>query len=101
MRVALPGWVSVGKQKPFLALTATRGNCWLSARIGSRAGRVVYEQTLPQGQTVRFGLRKPLWIRLGAPWNLDATIGRRPLTAALPSRTSDILITATGLQPTA
>jgi hypothetical protein len=71
------------------------------ARIGSRTGRVVYEQTLPQGQTVRFGLRKPLWIRLGAPRNLDATIGRRPLTAALPSRTSDILITATGLQPTA
>ncbi len=88
------------RKPPFLALTATRGNCWLSARIGSSAGWVVYEQTLQQGQTARFGLRKPLWIRLGAPWNLDATIGRRPLTAALPSRTSDVLATATGLQPT-
>lgn len=84
---------------PLLALTATRGNCWLSARIGSSAGRIVYEQTLRQGQTVRFGLRRPLWVRLGAPWNLDATIGRRPFTEALPARTSDILATATGLQP--
>src|SRR5712691_11997744 len=62
---------------PSLTLTAVRGRCWLSVRIGSSAGRTLYEQTLQQGQTVRFGLRKLLWIRFGAPWNLDATIGSR------------------------
>ena len=92
---------STGQPSPVLALIAVRGSCWLSVRIGSSAGPTVYEQTLQQGQTARFGLRKPLWIRLGAPWNLDARIGRRPATAALPSRTADILATATGLRPAA
>ena len=85
---------------PLLALTAARGSCWLSVRIGTNSGRTVYEQTLQQGQTVRFGLRRRLWIRLGAPWNLDATIGRRQVTEALPSRTGDTLATAAGLRPT-
>lgn len=81
-----------------LTFSAARGNCWLSVRIGSADGRVVYQQTLRQGQTVLFGLRKPLWIRLGAPWNVDAAVGRSRLTDALPSQTGDILVTATGLR---
>ena len=83
-----------------LTLSAARGNCWLSVRAGSAAGRVVYQQTLRQGQIVRFGLRKPLWVRLGAPWNLDASLGRSTLTSSLPSRTGDVIVTATGLRPT-
>src|SRR6266545_3276153 len=89
-----------GRPPPLLALTAARGSCWLSVRIGSSVGPTAYEQTLQQGQTARFGLRKPLWLRLGAPWNLDATIGRRPVTTALPARTGDMLATAGGLRPT-
>jgi hypothetical protein len=88
------------RSPPVLAFTAVGGGCWLLVRIGSRAGRTIYERTLERGQTVRFGLRKPLWIRLGAPWNLDATISRHPVTAGLPSRTGDILATAAGLRPT-
>jgi transcriptional regulator with XRE-family HTH domain len=84
---------------PLLTLNAVRGRCWLSVRIGSRSGRTVYEQTLQEGQTVRFGLRKMLWIRFGAPWNLDATIGSRQVTGALPSRTGDIFATSSGLRP--
>ena len=77
-----------------------RGSCWLSVRIGSSVGPTIYAQTLQQGQTARFGLRKPLWIRVGAPWNLDATIGRQSVTSALPSRTGDMLATAAGLRAT-
>jgi hypothetical protein len=44
-------------------------------------------------------MRKPLWIRLGAPWNLAATIGSRPVTAALPSRTGDLLATPSDQAP--
>lgn len=86
-------------KQPVLTLTSARGTCWLSVRVGSATGRVVDEQTLRQGQMVRFGLGKPLWIRLGAPWNVNAAIGVRPVTDALPSRTGDILATAAGLRP--
>jgi hypothetical protein len=84
-----------------LALTAVRGPCWLSVRIGSSTGATIFERTLQQGGTVRFGLGKPLWIRAGAPWNLDAAIGRRPVTSSLPPHTGDLLATRSGLRPAA
>ena len=80
-----------------LLLTAARGSCWLWIRVGSSSGQTIYEQTLQSGQSARFGLRRPLWIRLGAPWNLAATLGRRPLS--LPAQTGDVLVSARGLQP--
>jgi cytoskeleton protein RodZ len=91
---------SVRKAPAVLVLTAARGSCWLQVRIGSSSGQSVYEHTLQPGQTVRFGLGKPLWIRLGAPWNLDATIGKRAIRS-LPASTGDALATASGLQPIA
>ena len=81
-----------------LVLTAARGDCWLSVQVGSGTGPVVYQRTLQQGQTVRFGLRKALWIRLGAPWNLVAAIGRHTITQALPRTTGDIVATSGGLR---
>jgi len=84
---------------PALTLTAARGTCWLAVQVGSSTGPLVYEQTLQQGQMVRFGLRRPLWIRVGAPWNLEATIGGRSVTAALPQTTGNVVATAGGLRP--
>jgi cytoskeletal protein RodZ len=80
-----------------LALTAVRGPCWFIARLGSSVGPVVTEQTLQQGETAKFGLGKPLWIRLGAPWNLAAAIGSRSITAALPTLTGNVLVTTHGV----
>jgi hypothetical protein len=60
-------------------------------------GPLVAERTLQPGQTAKFGLGRTLWIRLGAPWNLAATIGRRSVTAALPGLTGNVLATAHGL----
>jgi hypothetical protein len=85
--------------QPVLVLTAARGDCWLQVRLGSAAGATVYQQTLLQGRTIRFGLRKPVWVRIGAPWNLDATIGGRRVTASLPSQIGDVLATVGGLRP--
>ena len=82
-----------------LALTAVRGRCWFLARVQSSGGTVVAEQTLEQGQTARFGLHRPLWIRLGAPWNVEAKIGTRTVTTSLPTLTGNVLVTATGVQP--
>ena len=78
-----------------LRITAARGSCWLSVRVASPSGTTVYEQTLQQGESVRFGLGRKLWIRFGAPWNVDARIGDRDVS--LPSQTGDIVATAAGL----
>jgi cytoskeleton protein RodZ len=85
-------------QAPVLVFTAVRGSCWLLVRVGSATGPTIYQQTLQSGRTLRFGLHRRLWIRLGAPWNIEATIGRNSLT--LPSQISDVLATAAGLEPT-
>jgi hypothetical protein len=77
-----------------LVLTAARGTCWLQVRVGSSTGRVVIEETLQPGGTARFGLRQPLWIRLGAPWNVEAAIGHRSVTASLPAKTGNVLVSA-------
>lgn len=80
-----------------LVLTAARGSCWLLVRVGSSSGPVVYQETLQSGHTLRFGLHRTLWIRIGAPWNLDAAVGRSPVT--LPTHIADVVATAAGLRP--
>jgi cytoskeletal protein RodZ len=76
-----------------LSLTAVRGDCWVGVRLGSRNGRMLYWQTLPRGSTIRFGLRRPLWLRVGDGQNLDATVAGKPL-AGLPQVTGDLLVRA-------
>jgi len=83
-------------QKPVrarIALVATRGPCWLSVRIGSDTGRVLYERTLEQGQAVGFSGPR-LWIRIGAPWNLDATLNGKPVQ--LPGSLGNVVATPGG-----
>jgi hypothetical protein len=78
-----------------LAVAARRGPCWLSVRRNSQTGKLLYEGTLEPGQSARFSGRY-LWIRLGAPWNVDATLnGRR---AQLPTTTSNAIVTPAGLK---
>jgi cytoskeleton protein RodZ len=73
-----------------LALFARRGPCWLSVRLGSATGTTIYERTLEPGQSARFAGRR-LWVRIGAPWNLDATLNGKPFE--LPTATGDLLVT--------
>ena len=77
-----------------------RGNSWLFVRIGSSGGTVVFDRLLLQGEIVRFGLRKRLFISLGAPWNLNANIGRRSLTTTLPDSTANMVASRSGLTET-
>jgi cytoskeleton protein RodZ len=78
-----------------IALVATRGPCWLSVRLGSEAGRPLYERTLEQGQAVRFSGHR-LWIRVGAPWNLVATLNGKPIR--LPGSLGNLIATPNGLR---
>jgi cytoskeleton protein RodZ len=80
-----------------IALVATRGPCWLSVHLGSATGRSVYQGTLEQGRTARFSSTR-LWIRIGAPWNLDATLNGKPVQ--LPASTGDVVVTPASLSAT-
>lgn len=94
---------ATGRAAPQAALTlaALGGDCWLRVRRGSPTGATVYEATLRRGRRVRLGLRAPLWITLGAPWNVQARIGGRSLTAALPAHPAEIVARPTGIRTVA
>jgi transcriptional regulator with XRE-family HTH domain len=98
---APPRVVAVHRAAPKLALTAARGPCWLLVRRGSATGPTVEEATLQPGRTIEFGLKQPLWIRLGAPWNVDASLGGRAVTASLPARIGDVLVSWRGVKTSA
>jgi hypothetical protein len=78
-----------------LVLTAAQGPCWLSVHLGSRAGRNLHEVTLELGQTLRFAARR-LWIRLGAPSNLEASL--KGARVRLPDDTANVVVTAAGVR---
>ncbi len=80
-----------------LTVAATRGACWLSVHVGSAAGAFVWQGTLEPGRTVRFVSRR-LWLRIGAPWNVDARLNGKP--AVLPARTGDYVATPHGVTAT-
>jgi len=61
-----------------VVLTAARGDCWLLVRIDSQTGRVLYENTLSRGRSTSF-VGSRLWIRIGAPGSLSATLNGRPI----------------------
>jgi cytoskeletal protein RodZ len=63
-----------------LVVHAARGDCWVAVHVGSPTGPVAYERVLAQGGTLRFGLGKKLYVRLGAPWNADVTVRGKTLT---------------------
>jgi len=78
-----------------VAFVAARGPCWLDVHVGSPTAPAVYFRTLDQGQAARF-VSKRIWIRIGAPWNVDATLNGRKL--ALPATTASVVVTARGLR---
>jgi cytoskeleton protein RodZ len=80
-----------------LVLAAARGDCWLSVRARSREGRILYEGMVSEGDQVRVAGPR-LWVRIGAPWNIDATLNGRRI-ADLPADTGNVLVTATGVAP--
>lgn len=84
---------------PVLVLTAVRGPCWILVQVGSAARRTLMSGTLQQGESARFGLRRDLYIRFGAPWNLDARIGTHGITDELPAASgAEAVAAASGLR---
>jgi len=79
-----------------IRLVAARGPCWIDVHLGSRTGRALYIGTLQPRGTVRF-IAKRLWIRMGAPWNLDAQLNGK--TVQLTRTVGNLLVTGTSLTP--
>ena len=90
-----PTTTAAAPRRALIALVASRGSCWLSVRLGSSTGRVLYERTLDAGQQAQFA-GTHLWMRIGAPWNLDATLNGKHVQ--LPAATADVDVTPGGLQ---
>jgi hypothetical protein len=61
-------------KKTRLVLYAQGGDCWLQVRSKSATGKLLFEGTLQAGQTQRFVDDKRLWMQLGAPVYLKATV---------------------------
>jgi DivIVA protein/Domain of unknown function (DUF4115) len=86
---------AIGPTSARLVLTATRGDSWLVVRAGSKTGDVLYEGTLATGKTLRF-VQKRLWLRVGAPANLDVKLNGAP-AKGFPRLTADVVVTPRGL----
>jgi cytoskeletal protein RodZ len=78
-------------------LTASRGPVWLLVRSGSATGTLVYQGVLAQGQTLPLTLSTRMWVRVGAPWNLDITLAGRAV-AGLPTQVGDVYLARAGLK---
>lgn len=74
-----------------LAVTATRGDCWVEVRTGSPEGQSLYSGILALGNTVRFD-GPQLWLRLGAASHVDVVVNGRP--SAVPPGTVELSVPA-------
>jgi hypothetical protein len=93
-----PAAAATGSVKPArLVLSATRGSCWLSVRLGSRTGPSLYKGVLQKGGTLRFSKAR-LWIRFGAAGNLDGALNGKKIEA-FPQGTVEVYVTASSITP--
>jgi cytoskeleton protein RodZ len=88
----------VHRTRPVAALAlAASGPCWLEVRAGSATGRLIYLGTLEAGQTRHFATG-PLWVRVGAPWELSMRVHGHPMPLPI-SAAGSMLVTASGATP--
>jgi cytoskeleton protein RodZ len=84
-----------------LVLRASNGRCWLEAHAGSQTGPLLFMNTLEQGQSVTLK-QKRMWIRLGAPDAVVATLNGKPVPLGLsPSTPGNVVVTPKGVQAVA
>jgi cytoskeletal protein RodZ len=83
-------------KKARLVLYAEGGDCWLQVRSKSATGKLLYEGTLQAGQTQRFVDDKRLWMQLGAPTYLKATVNGKRI-GNMPGNPAIAVVKADGL----
>lgn len=81
---------------PRLELIAARGDSWVLVRRGSSQGPELFQGILVQGQRRRFVGR--LWIRMGAPWNVEARLDGKAVTLPI-AQVGNVVVTKAGIRP--
>lgn len=83
---------AVAPKPTFALVRAARDISWLSVRVGGPTGREVYRGTLQLGRSLKLGLARGLWLRMGRPQALDITVGGR-LVGNLPASPANLRLT--------
>jgi hypothetical protein len=81
-----------------VVLRASGGRCWIEAHAGSRTGRRLYYSTLEEGRSLRLTQRR-IWLRVGAPLALSATLDGNAVTLPQTQSPVDLLVTPRGVAP--
>ncbi len=79
-------------------LAATNGRVWLQVRSGGVSGAVLFEGVLEQGRTLPVRLSPRVWLRVGAPWNLEIRLGGH-VVSGMPAHVADLVLDGSGLSP--
>jgi transcriptional regulator with XRE-family HTH domain len=79
-----------------LVLRAAAGRCWIEADAGFRGGERLYYSTLEQGRSLRLA-RNRIWLRIGAPVVLTATLNGKRVALPQTQNPVDVLVTRRGV----
>ncbi len=74
-----------------LVLTAVDGDSYLAVRRGGASGKVLFTGTLEKGRSQRF-VGPEIWLNLGAPRNVVATLDGKPAALGVPGSNPAVLI---------
>jgi len=77
-------------------MVAVGGSCWMDVRNYSSSGRTLFTGTVDPGQNHRFVARR-LWINLGDPAHLKASLNGRPVTIPGGGRPVALRVTRQGV----
>ncbi len=78
-----------------VTLAAARGDCWLEVRSNTSNGKTLYVGTLPKGKSVNVSA-KVVWIRLGAPQNVDVKVNGD--AASIPADSLNVVVSRSGIR---
>lgn len=90
---------AVAPKPAFTVIRAAKDRSWLDVRIGGPNGKELFRGILEQGRTLRYGLARPIWVRMGRPLALDVRVGTTAV-ANLPAAPANLLLTRRGATPT-
>jgi helix-turn-helix protein/uncharacterized protein DUF4115 len=79
----------------FTVIRAVRDHSWLSVRLGGPNGKEIFRGTLERGHFLKYGLHRPIWMRIGRPLALHIRIGTKPIEV-LPNAPTNVLLTSAG-----
>src|SRR5207248_10802566 len=82
-------------QRTRVFVAASTGPTWLEIRNYSVSGRQLFTETLHLHKSLFFRARR-LWIDIGQPGNLKASVNGRAITFPGRGRTVTVLVTRTG-----